>query len=384
MLYVLVLADLPKPEKGETVIVACGPGDEALAHAMGAAAGLKTTTVPPGGHAHYELVSTPAQKVGSQTPSQKTATQKTPSPMTPSPKTPTSLLFDASVLRSLIPEAQIIVGSLQHNMPSVDWIADPGGMIVELPSKAPPIGTTTMPQPAPQQQRTTESRPIVVRVGELPKPPLGVRGPVMRVALDSMVVRGVPIREGDVVLDASSRKWYVRDRALWSHKPVEVQRADIVVEGRTIRPLRAGTRLGADAKKGDKVEVRLLGPQSQTLYGEVTDDDPILWRITTDINHSMVSDPRATCFGARLAHTAAECYAAGGVWDRPCDVDTECPYYDPATGRGKCVSGMCEMPLKVGNTSFRTADPKTPVMYDHGAGSPYTRLPGSRPIFDGP
>jgi hypothetical protein len=369
MLYVLVLGDLPKPDKGETVIVACGPGNEPLAHAMGAAAGLKTTTVPPGGHAHYELVSSGE-------------------PKRQLPQIATGLLFDATVLRSLVPEAKIIVGSLQHNMPSVDWIADPGGMVVELPSKKPPIAATTMSQPEPKKYKPVVPKAIVVRVSELPKPPLGVRGPVMRVALDSMVVRGVPIREGDVVLDASSRKWYVRDRALWSHKPVEFQRAEIVIEGRTIRPLRAGTKLGAGVKlgagamKGEKVEVSVIGAQSQTLYGVVTDDDPILWRITTDINHSMVSDPRATCFGARLAHTAAECYAAGGVWDRPCDTDTECPYYDPATGRGKCVSGMCEMPLKVGNMSFRTADPKTPVLYDHDQGSPYTQVPGSRPIFE--
>ena len=376
MLYVLVLADLPKPEKGATVTIACGPGDEPLAHAMGAAAGLKTTTVPPGGHAHYELVSSGDTK----TPSQKTGT---PSQKTASPMTATSLLFDASVLRSLVPEAKIIVGSLQQNMPSVDWLADPGGMIVELPSKAPPIGATTMSQLSPKKYEPVVAKAIVVRVAELPKPPLGVRGPVMRVALDSMVVRGVPIREGDVVLDASSRKWYVREQALWSHKPVLLQRSEIVIEGRTIRPLRAGTLLSGDAAKGDKVEVHVTGPQPQTLYGVVADDDKILWRVTTDINRSMVSDPRATCFGARLAHTAAECYAAGGVWDRPCDADTECPYYDPATGRGKCVSGMCEMPLKVGNRSFRTADPETPALYDHGRGSPYTQVPGSRPIFDG-
>lgn len=175
----------------------------------------------------------------------------------------------------------------------------------------------------------------------------------------------------------------MRAQSLWSHKTVVLQRSDVVIEGRTIRPLRAGTKLN-DVAKGDRVEVRMEGPHLQMLYGVVADDDPVLWRITTDINHSMVSDPRATCFGARLAHTAAECYAAGGVWDRPCDADTECPYYDQATGHGKCVVGMCEMPLKVGNRSFRTADPDTPPLYDHGVGSPYTRLPGSRPLFESP
>lgn len=363
MLYVLVLADLPKPEKGQTATIACGPGDDALAHAMGASAGLKTSTVPLGGHAHYELLSSG-------------------DPKRPLPMTASGLFFDVTVLQSLIPEAKIVVGSLQQNMPSVDWITDPGGMIVELPSESPPIGTMSLPRSAPRKYQPVGPKAIIVSVGELPKPPLGVRGPVMRVALDSMVVRGVPIRDGDVVLDASSRKWYVREHALWSHKTVLLRRSEVVIEGRTIRPLRAGTPIGGQASKGDKVEIRLLGQQEQTLYGEVTDDDPVLWRITTDINHSMVSDPRATCFGARLAHTASECYAAGGVWDRPCDADTECPYYDPATGRGKCVAGMCEMPLKVGNLSFRTADPKTPAMYDHGRGSPYTQVPGSRPIFD--
>ena len=93
----------------------------------------------------------------------------------------------------------------------------------------------------------------------------------------------------------------------------------------------------------------------------------------TDVDASMVSDPRAFCFGARLASSAAECYAAGGVWDRPCDRDTECPYFDPRTGRGGCVSGMCEMPLGVGNLSFRVPDPATPPLCDTDDVSPWCK-----------
>jgi hypothetical protein len=357
MRYALVLGSMGKHE-GREATVSAAPEERGLTHAMGAAAGVKTRVVDVGQPSNYEVVSDERPKSGA---------------------LPATLVMDEAVLRQLHPGAEIVVGSLRHNMPAVQWLTDPGGMVVEVPS--PKKIVSPVPAARYRTVRGAPARPggpIVVKVQSLPKQPLGVRGPVMKVALDGASVRGVPLKDGDVVVDESARKWFFRGGALWSHKSVTLPRSAVVLEGRVLRPARAGTPL-VGPSRGEKVEVLLLGDNEATVYGVVTDDDEHLWSITMEVARSIVSDPRATCFGARLAATAAECYAAGGVWDRPCDRDTECPYFDPRTGRGKCVSGMCEMPLKVGNRSFRTAD-ASPVMYEN-VDSPYEAEPGAMPLF---
>ena len=51
----------------------------------------------------------------------------------------------------------------------------------------------------------------------------------------------------------------------------------------------------------------------------------------------------------------------GGVWDRPCQDDFECPFYNVDSGRGGCdtIMGHCEMPLGMKRTGFRKYDPAT-------------------------
>lgn len=41
------------------------------------------------------------------------------------------------------------------------------------------------------------------------------------------------------------------------------------------------------------------------------------------------------------------CKGKGYTWDRMCQSDFDCPYYNPATGRGACTknTGFCEMPI---------------------------------------
>jgi hypothetical protein len=54
--------------------------------------------------------------------------------------------------------------------------------------------------------------------------------------------------------------------------------------------------------------------------------------------------------------TEPECAAAGGVWDRPCADDSECPFFiinRDDKSEGACVSGHCRMPLGVARMSFR-------------------------------
>lgn len=52
-----------------------------------------------------------------------------------------------------------------------------------------------------------------------------------------------------------------------------------------------------------------------------------------------------------------------GIWDRPCEIDAECPFFNSNrmydNKRGGCLaSGYCEMPLGMQHTSYRTATGK--------------------------
>lgn len=358
--YALVAGDeLPAGELQpgqKTARVAASVGDQKIAAGMAAAAGLRATLVAIGEASELVLLSEGSVSA-----------------------TPVRLRYNEAVLRALLPGADIKVGSLRQLMPLVEWLTDPGGMVVTLPdddsTKRPAVPRT--PEEPPRAAYGRSDSPIVLRVDRLPKPALGVRGPVLRVALDSMRVRDVPLRESDVVVDATGARWFARSGALWSHKSVTLSREDVIMEGRTLRPARGGLPL-VGARTGDKIEVLLLGSRNDMVYGVVTDGEDDVWKITLDVNPSIVSDPRATCFGARLAATAAECYAAGGVWDRPCETDGECPFYDSRTGRGRCLSGTCEMPLGVGNKSFRVADPDTPPLCETDGADPWC-APGARP-----
>jgi hypothetical protein len=48
-------------------------------------------------------------------------------------------------------------------------------------------------------------------------------------------------------------------------------------------------------------------------------------------------------------------------WDRPCTIDTECPFFQANRNymnyRGGCVDGRCEMPVGIQSVSFRKYDP---------------------------
>lgn len=336
-------------EPGQKVArVSAGAAYQKVASSMAAAAGIKATLVGVGEHSDLVLITDGESAVSA---------------------TPVRLRYNDKVLRALLPGADIKVGSLRKLMPAIDWLTDPGGMVVTLPNDRP----RNTPVAQAVKSRGPYSRsdsPVVLKVDALPKPALGVRGPVLRVALDSMRVRDVPLKENDVVVDQTGARWFARAGALWSHKSVTLSRDDVIMEGRALRPARGGTPL-IGARTGDKIEVLLLSSTNDTVYGFVSDADPDVWIVRMDVNPSIVSDPRATCFGARLATTAAECYAAGGVWDRPCESDPECPFYDSRTGRGGCSSGTCEMPLGVGNKSFRVADPATPPLCETDGPDPW-------------
>lgn len=70
------------------------------------------------------------------------------------------------------------------------------------------------------------------------------------------------------------------------------------------------------------------------------------------------------CYNKPGIPTKRLCDEAGGVWDRPCTRDHECPYFS-ADARGGCLDGYCEMPLGVDNVAF-TRGVGTPVCSNCG------------------
>lgn len=82
-------------------------------------------------------------------------------------------------------------------------------------------------------------------------------------------------------------------------------------------------------------------------------------------------DPRYICYGDSQLVIKGLCESEidlngnkkkKGIWDRPCDYDNECPFFQKNTNyknyRGNCNSGFCELPLGVKRTGFRTYEGK--------------------------
>lgn len=82
-----------------------------------------------------------------------------------------------------------------------------------------------------------------------------------------------------------------------------------------------------------------------------------------DARYKCVNQPRITL--------KAQCDKEGHVWDRPCETNAECPYYQANTiyrnYRGGCNDGYCEFPIGVKRKSWRIPDASTGPMC-HGTG----------------
>lgn len=240
--------------------------------------------------------------------------------------------------------------------------------------------------------RPSPSSVLVRPPGALEDPRDFARGK-MRVPLGDM--RAVSATQGVAVAPGSAfvfrvgsypeRAWYVHEvfegevvLAPWM--PVRLGRsADHIgaVDGRGVRavvgevepvhaaspPIAAGTAVG-DAEKGVFGELFATRRGSWAVLGEHPDGFPALdagvRRAAASARsaargrfdfacHGEVADPER----ARMV-TRGSCEAAGGVWDRPCTRDHECPYFS-SDARGGCVDGYCEMPLGVDNAAFTVA-----------------------------
>ena len=85
--------------------------------------------------------------------------------------------------------------------------------------------------------------------------------------------------------------------------------------------------------------------------------------------------PKAVCVTDSSVRIREMCEKdANGVWDRPCENDAECPFFQAnrryPNYRGGCVAGLCEMPVGVKSLSFRRYDVSTPARCYGGACAP--------------
>lgn len=79
--------------------------------------------------------------------------------------------------------------------------------------------------------------------------------------------------------------------------------------------------------------------------------DPLVRRMAEQARRNAGGRFQHMCYNRPEVVTEALCQATGGVWDRPCTRDHECPYFS-SDARGGCVDGFCEMPLGVENAAF--------------------------------
>lgn len=274
-----------------------------------------------------------------------------------------SVAYRGNFLKALYPGAEVTVGSLVHLLPEIDWLEDQGGMILSFPDgKFPPKEKKPSPWTL---EKPGEARGlggnVTLKVSSLPKRPVTIEGPVQTVILDEPKLRGVALKDGDIVIDSLDRRWFVYEGQLWSHKTVSFPAEDATIEGDVVRPLHSGEplkHLTTKAVVGDNVQLQL---GDKVLYGVLTSSDQFGWTIKFKQTPHIVQDPNATCFGFPEVMTALDCVQRGGIWDRPCEFNTDCPYYDARRARGGCIDGICEMPLGIGNLTFRMPD-DTPAL----------------------
>lgn len=117
-----------------------------------------------------------------------------------------------------------------------------------------------------------------------------------------------------------------------------------------------------------------------TLSGQQRDEENGIYLVTKvrgNTAYMMKESPPAAkekyekyvCFNDPIVKREQDCEI--GMWDRPCETNSECPFYQVNKNyknyRGGCFNGYCEMPLGVKRLAYRTFDDTTKSMC-HGCG----------------
>ena len=297
--------------------------------------------------------------------------------------------YDSNVLEVLSPDMRVEIGSLTILMPGTNWEADGGGQIllvsVDEKTHARLVGTVASDAIAPSLLDAPSSREaasVATKMRETKRSlPLSIgssdgattRG-MRKVLRNVSRVDGIALREGDIVKDDSGTPWYFMDGALVDtiDATIFARAMRIDTDGRTIRPRDPRARPPLNyIPDGARYQLTVAWPDTAgggaTVFlarslGALVSDGGSLgpWGWIIDEMHTTLEHPKGVCQsegGIFMDRATPElCLRDGGTWDRPCALDTECPFYDGRRGRGGCTpSGFCEMPLGVENMSYRSA-----------------------------
>jgi hypothetical protein len=299
------------------------------------------------------------------------------------------IAYDNNVLNTLAPTYHVDIGSLNRLLPSTQWEVDGGAQVLVVQLNMIPY-IEHVAQPTHPQSNTVRPKQTRGNKGS----PSGAVLPLVLENVDNAVtvglrrvlriasVDGVALRDGDIVRDATAKKWYFFDGMLADAVQMYVMAKSLALtdsagdQGRVLTARRrsssAPNRYIADAR----YELIVHWPRSEgggrTAFSAVSfplggSSAGATWGWTLDKQWATVEHPRGICqgpVGERLdKDTPMLCVSSGGTWDRPCETDTECPFYDSRRGRGGCRdSGFCEMPLGVNNLSYRKQGSTSDVM----------------------
>ena len=283
--------------------------------------------------------------------------------------------YDAQMLHTLLPIANVDVGSLAHMMPSTRWTEDDGVQVIRLPVDSIRVLHTA----------TTPTRPY--RTNHIPAPrangvwkllalaPVDVPGVFTRghtrFSKRLREVDGVRLRTGDIIQDVAGDRWYFYDGMLRDRLHVDLDPEAYEMRGRSVRP-KSGALRGSDYVPGALYELTYAGKR----YAAKAMDIGVEWGWTLDPMEAYVAQSsESICmmsdgtFKPGLDESA--CANVGGAWDRPCTQDQDCPFYDPRRARGGCLkSGFCEFPLGIEARSYRTHTASAPLMRGCDVGDP--------------
>eukprot|EP00798_Chlamydomonas_sp_ICE-L_P017734 gene17734-24094_t len=76
-----------------------------------------------------------------------------------------------------------------------------------------------------------------------------------------------------------------------------------------------------------------------------------------DVDAAEKFHPLALCSVDPLIPVRELCTTRGGIWDRPCETNTDCPFFQAnrtyRNYRGGCVAGYCELPVGMKRAGYR-------------------------------
>lgn len=289
--------------------------------------------------------------------------------------------INGTVLASLIPNAYIDIGSLAKFLPGTQWEVDGGAQVAFVPFHKFHAGPIRLPSNAPHMLRSLG--PSHVQLAVIRVPNIYSEG-LTRMSHSLQNVDGVPLREGDTLQDADKTMWFYRQGAVVDCLHASVSAQDVAVDDdNNLRPRRSDA-LPAGYRHSTAYVVDIRWPERDggghtSFKAESLPAPDQGWKLKVPI--ATVEHPMGLCqgpLGVRMdSPNAKECVLAGGTWDRPCESDTECPFYDHRRGRGGCQHGFCEMPMGIDRQSFRKHGDESNIMY-HGCGSDSSDYPHCR------